>query len=392
MRILNTADWHLNARGTIAGRYVLRDGVNLKLWDKAEAVRTICEYAEGTPHDLIVIPGDLFDTPNPENVAIKIAVDAIERLAEQAPVIIIRGNHEGGKGGEFSSALAPFGRIQRRNGIYVSERPEIIPIVTKQRTIQVFALPYPKKSALHTNPQLKNMSPEELNKYIGFKMEEILSAFTAQFDRNALNVLVGHFAVGGSMYSKEQTVPPFDIWVRSEFLDKFDLAMMGHLHMPQKYYSGTITRAGFGEDDMLTGFKVYEVEFSNRWSVKEEFIEIPSRRYITLDAQIVLNDGIDLEAMKNDGTVVRIKGRLRKFEFDEVARKIKALGFQFSKNAIEVESEGVRIDGNGDSSEEPTTEEAIRLWSKEKSGTERFLDSLVNAAKEIEYQWKLKQS
>jgi len=152
MRALHTGDWHLSNRGTVAGRYVLRYGVNLNLWDRIEAVRRICEYAEEDELDLIAIAGDLFDHSNPENIAIKVAVDAIERLSEQAPVVIVKGNHDGGKGSEFANALAPFGKSQRKNGIYVSDRPEIIPIISKQRTIQVFTLPYPRKSALITSP------------------------------------------------------------------------------------------------------------------------------------------------------------------------------------------------------------------------------------------------
>jgi len=59
MRILQSGDWHLSNRGAIAGRYVLRYGVNINLWDKTEAIRRICEYAEEDDLDLIAIPGDL---------------------------------------------------------------------------------------------------------------------------------------------------------------------------------------------------------------------------------------------------------------------------------------------------------------------------------------------
>ncbi|RPJ08568.1 MAG: hypothetical protein EHM36_05310, partial [Deltaproteobacteria bacterium] len=130
MRIAHTGDLHLTNRGTIAGRYVLRDGVNLCLWDKIQALRVICDYVETEDIDLTVVAGDVFDNPNPENVAIKVAVGTIERPSEYAPVVIIKGNHDGGKGGEFATALAPFGKRSERFGVYVTERHQIFTLLT----------------------------------------------------------------------------------------------------------------------------------------------------------------------------------------------------------------------------------------------------------------------
>lgn len=405
MRVLHTGDWHLSARGVIAGRYVLRYGVNINLWDKIESIRRICEYAEENEVDLIAIAGDVFDHANPENIAIKVAVDAIERLSEQAPVVITKGNHDGGKGSELANALAPFGKSQRKNGVYVSERPEIIPIISKQRVIQVFTLPYPRKSALITSSQYKNLSPEELSRFVGFKMEEVLSGFTAQLDRSALNVLVGHFTVAGGWYSKEQIAPPFDISIRKEFLEKFDLVLLGHLHEPQEFYSGTISRSGFGEEGMKVGFKVYEIkdeltgefedhpetnrrEFEVKKVISAEFIELPARKYITIKADEFLYGGASLPPEVDQESVIRIKGKVGKPEYDDIVRKMRALHFPFMKNAVEIESETVRVDGEEAISEEPSVEEAVRLWAKGKQGVDKFIDKLVDAAKEIEFKWK----
>jgi exonuclease SbcD len=390
MRIAHTGDLHLSNRGTVAGRYVLRQGVNLNLWDRIGALSKFCDYVEENETDLIVIAGDLFDSSNPENVAIKVAVDTIERLSEQAPVVIVKGNHDGGKGSELATALAPFGKSQRRNGIYVSDRPEIIPIISKQRVIQVFTLPYPRKSALITSPQYKNLSPEELSRFVGFKMEEILAGYAAQLDRSALNVLVGHFTVASGMYSKEQAVPPFDISIREEFLEKFDLALLGHLHEPQRFYSGTIGRSGFGEEGMKVGFKVHEVHYNEageKLGIDEQFIELPGRRYVTLKADEFLMNGTGLLSDLNDETVIRIKGKVTKADHDQIVRKMRELRFPFLKNAVEIESETVRVDGPGGISQEPTLEEALRLWGEGKQGVEKFINKLAEAAKEIEYEW-----
>jgi exonuclease SbcD len=382
MRVLHCGDLHISNRGTLAGKYVIRNGVNLNLADKILSIRGICEYAEEHKLDLIVIAGDLFNESNPESLAIKVAVEAIERLAEQAPAVIVRGNHDGKT--EIASALSMFGKSQRRFGIYVSERPEIISILSKQRKIQVFTLPYPLKSALSANPQYKNLSPEELSVLIGRKMEEILSGFTAQFDKDAVNILVGHFTVSSGKYSREQVVPPFDISIRKEFLEKFDLALLGHLHEPQEYYCGTIARNGFGEEGMKVGFKVHELTGSER---REEFVELAARQYRTIPVEEFMKDGsvpfggLDLE------TVIRIKGKIPKWQYQEAMGKMKALSFPFIKNAIEVESDTVRV-SEGEMSDEPSVEEAVRIWAKGKDGVDKFIDSLVNVTKDIEFKWR----
>jgi exonuclease SbcD len=390
MRVLQTGDWHLSNSGTVAGRDVLRDGVNLCLWDKIQSLRIICECAEETELDLIAITGDLFDKANPESIAIKVGVEAIERLSENAPVVIVKGNHDGGKGSEVANALAPFGRRSERFGIYISERPQVFSVLSKGRRIQVFTLPYPRKSGLNNAPQYKTLSPEEVSRFIGFKMEEILTGFTAQLDRGAVNILIGHFTLAGGMYSKEQAVPPFDISIRKEFVEKFDLTLLGHLHMPQEFYAGAIFRGGFGEEETIAGFKMHEVQEDSSvgWTrIDEQFIELPARKYVTLKAEEFLQDGLQIIEKYGAEAGIRIKGRVPRHEYDEIVRKIKALHLPFVKNAVEIESDAVRVEEGG-ISQEPTVEEAVRIWGQHKDGVDKFIDKLVVAAKEIEYKWK----
>ena len=176
MKLLHTGDWHLSNRGRRRAVYSAgRDEHNT--CDKVQAIGKICEYAEENDIDLIAIPGDLFDNSNPENIAIKVAIEAVERLAEQAPVIIAKGNHDGAKGSEQPRALTPFGSMIRRFGVYISERPDIFSLLIKGQKVNVFTLPYPRRSALKSDPKFKSMSPEELSGFISRKMRRSLSAF-----------------------------------------------------------------------------------------------------------------------------------------------------------------------------------------------------------------------
>jgi len=255
IRVLHTADWHLTNRGTIAGHHILQEGMNLTLLDRVPAVQAIVDYARENHVDLITLPGDLFDHKNPEDAEIRVAVAAVTQLSQVAPVGIVRGNHEGGKGSESSDALAS---LKERPNVYVYEQPDTLTLTVKDTCVNIFCLPYPKKPTLVEAPETAGMSPEEISQFVGLKMEVALANF--HLDETAVNILAGHISVMGARYSADQQVPAFDIFVQRTSLEPYDLVCLGHLHEPQEFYCGSIARGGFGEAEILPGFKVYDVD------------------------------------------------------------------------------------------------------------------------------------
>ena len=265
INIIHTADFHLTSKGTIAGHFLMRDGMTEVLRDKANAIGKICDYAETNPVDLIVIPGDIYDAADPDSASIRVGVEAIHRLSEQAPVVIVKGNHDGSKGSELANALASLtGR--EKQGVYISEQPDILNLMIRGKRVQIFTLPYPRKPHLLTDPKFKDLTPEELNRHVSELMEEILAGFRAEIDRDALNLLVGHFTVSGGRYSPGQLAPMWDVTIKKEFLEPFDVVMLGHLHESQEFYSGTITRTGFDEEGLKLGFKMIHAYANERRS------------------------------------------------------------------------------------------------------------------------------
>ena len=85
MRILHTADWH-------AGR-VLR-GVD-RTPEIAQALGEILEIAQSERVDLILVAGDLFDTPNPSADAERAVYEFFLRSGQLGiPSVVIAGNHD----------------------------------------------------------------------------------------------------------------------------------------------------------------------------------------------------------------------------------------------------------------------------------------------------------
>ena len=84
MKLLHTSDWHLGAR---LGRHD-------RTPDQHDALHGLLDIAQDVRPDLIVHAGDLFDAFRPPYDAMRLGVRALNRLAEIAPTLVVRGNHD----------------------------------------------------------------------------------------------------------------------------------------------------------------------------------------------------------------------------------------------------------------------------------------------------------
>src|ERR1051325_4243665 len=84
MRLLHTGDWHL-------GRAF--HGEDL-LGAQAAFIDFLVDAARASRVDGVLIAGDLYDRALPPVDAVRLASEALARLAEVAPVVAISGNHD----------------------------------------------------------------------------------------------------------------------------------------------------------------------------------------------------------------------------------------------------------------------------------------------------------
>lgn len=86
LRLLHTADWHLGKR---LGRFERLD-------EQQRALETLLHHADQERVDIVLIAGDIFDSPNPSAEAQALFYDALHELARggERPVIAIAGNHD----------------------------------------------------------------------------------------------------------------------------------------------------------------------------------------------------------------------------------------------------------------------------------------------------------
>jgi exonuclease SbcD len=116
MRLLHTADWHL-------GRSF--HGVSL-LDAQATYVDWLVGVASDAGVEAILVSGDLYDRALPPVDAVRLADEALARLVEVAPVVVISGNHDSAARLAFGSGLFERAGLHLRTDVARIGEPVLI--------------------------------------------------------------------------------------------------------------------------------------------------------------------------------------------------------------------------------------------------------------------------
>jgi len=138
--------------------------------------------------DLFVIDGDL-TTYKATIKERNLWIDMVIRMGEQAPVLIVSGNH----GKESDGDLYALAKAKGKHSIYLSTEPELIEF----DHVAVATFPYPRKADWVGTPQAEGMQEAFVE-----QMEE----FNRQFARRPgfYRLFFGHFGVAGARVSSGQ--------------------------------------------------------------------------------------------------------------------------------------------------------------------------------------------
>ena len=225
MRLLHTADWHL-------GRAF--HGEDL-LGAQATFVDFLVESARSAAVDGVLIAGDLYDRALPPVDAVRLASEALARLAEVAPVVVISGNHD-------SAGRLGFGaELLARAGVHVRTDPLSVGAPVALGDGYVYAVPY--------------LEPDLVREPLGIEERSHAAAMAAAMARvrddaaahdGAPIVVTAHAFVAGGMPSESErdlavggaaNVPAFAF-------EGADYVALGHLHGPQVVGGGLGRYAG----------------------------------------------------------------------------------------------------------------------------------------------------
>jgi exonuclease SbcD len=281
MKILHTADWHLDKRLYGIAR----------LEEQAQVLEEIIMIADAEEVDVVLVAGDVFDTFNPGNDAVRLFYNTLKRLTRegQTAVVVIAGNHDSPERVEVATQLAyEYGIVLAG---YPFTTPPSFDLSTGLRTlrqdrgfleIQLPAYDYPLRLLLSPYP-----NEARIREYLGNQMrEQVLSERIENHwydlaerycDTQGVNLLVAHLFMaerdspepeeaeeeenpirylGGSQLFFADQVPP-----------QIQYAALGHIHRTQVLsfspcpvaYSGSLLPYSFTDDSLLKHVYVVEV-------------------------------------------------------------------------------------------------------------------------------------
>ncbi len=245
VKILHTGDWHVGK--SIQG--------HSRLAEHEAVLAEIVQIARAEAVDAVLVAGDLFDSAAPTPEAERVVYRTLLDLGAHAGVVVIPGNHDNER--RFG-AVAP---LFARAGVTVvaSVGPQAS---TEIRTrsgerIRLALLPWLSQRYVIKADQLMSSNGHELAGQYAERMHRIITALTAGFSEETVNVVLGHMTIlGGQLGGGERTAQTvFDYCIHSSvFPSSAHYVALGHLHKAQRmagacpiHYCGSPLQLDFSE-------------------------------------------------------------------------------------------------------------------------------------------------
>lgn len=249
MRVLHTADWHFGK--TIEGRD--------RLPEQVAFVEELCGICVDEGIDLLLVAGDVFQSPNPSAAAEELFYYAIDKLADHGKrgVVIVAGNHDNPDrlcaasplAGRLGITLAGLpkeelgptspgaGRVHRIDG---GQAWLELAVPGVGHTAVIAALPYPSEGRLK---ELLAYSLEDKDLRQGYndRLAGLFKTLNGKYRSDTVNLAVSHLYVCGGIESdSEQQIQVGGVYAVDPliFPTNAQYIALGHLHRPQ-YVGGT---------------------------------------------------------------------------------------------------------------------------------------------------------
>ncbi len=229
--------------------------------------------------DLVLLSGDLYERKSTPND--RLAASAwIRRLAETAPVVIVRGNHD------VLDDLPLLVRLDTNHPVHVEEAAGVVHVAGAA----VGCLAWPRKGRL-LSQIAANVGLEEAGQIAAVQLQNVIRGLGAEMAKHdGPRILLAHAMVRGSVTSHGQPLVGCDMELGLEdlALARADLYALGHIHMFQDWkiddvpvvYPGSPRRTAYGEIEQK-GYVV--ADFLGQRLTGWEFIPTPATPMFLLE-------------------------------------------------------------------------------------------------------------
>ncbi|MCX7817408.1 MAG: exonuclease subunit SbcD [Syntrophales bacterium] len=349
MKILHTADWHL-------GKTVPYTGFDfLPLQERI--LNRLIEIIKQESVDVVIVGGDVFDSPNPPGRAERLFIESLKKIADlSCPTFIIAGNHDSP---ERLSALNPLSQKhlifiagfvkENFSGILIEkdrwlikgqDRYFLIEDRDKRKTLSIHLLPYASEYRLGEAFLTDDIGTRDLE--YAEKIRELI-AQGHPFDPE-WTILLSHLYVKNARAIPKEERPLFiggSYFIPSEFFpDTYDYIALGHLHSSQMIskniaYSGSIIP--FTPDVSEREKYVHVIDLKDN-SVKK----IPLNISELIEIRVASSMDEALEPARDDKILyLALSGLKRPLTSDDIKNLEKAHGERLALFTVEIKTEGV---------------------------------------------------
>ncbi len=271
MRILHTADWHLNAR---LGRVERQPDIVARLEE-------IAGYLDEYRVDVMVVAGDVFGrVARLEDVRAAMSdVQGVFKpfVARGGTIVAISGNHDHEAlfhvlrvAADLTAPLDPHQRGPRPPGrLYLAAQPTLLQLADAAgQTVQFALLPYPLPARYLEGEATRFASLDDRNARLHQALVQKVQKFQTLVNPRLPSVLVGHFHLRGSQVHSLYHISEREdvIFEPGELPMNWAYVALGHIHRPQALngaehirYAGSIERFDYAERNDQKGVVLIEV-------------------------------------------------------------------------------------------------------------------------------------
>ena len=294
IRVLHFADAHIGMENY--GVIDSTTGVSSRAVDFLARMNEMIDFAQEGDVDLVIFAGDAFRSRSPNPTYQREFAARIRRLSRLAPTVLLVGNHDLPLNAAKASTVEIYQTLDVP-GVWVAADYQARHIETERGPVVVGAAPYPIRSRLLADADLRGKTIAEQDDALACALHEQLRALNAKAnelaDDETPRLLCGHFSVAGAVWGSERRVMlGRDVVADLESLadPAWDYVALGHIHRhqnltadrrdaPPVVYSGSLERIDFGEEKDVKGFCWVKLA---RGGTTWEFIEVAARKLLTL--------------------------------------------------------------------------------------------------------------
>ncbi|BCS35953.1 nuclease SbcCD subunit D [Luteitalea sp. TBR-22] len=260
MRILHTSDWHAGKAWKGQSR----------LDELAAVLDDLADVVERERIDLVLMTGDVFDTPSPPAEAERIVFGFFRRIGRlDVPSVLIAGNHDSPARVEAWAQLAELARVTARGVVRHRDQGGRVAIETASGEAALVAMiPFVSAAQVLSAEEL-GAAPDAAMSTYAARMQQYVSHMCAGFGGTTVNLLLAHTHLDGAVVGKsERRMHVGDDWAAQPQVlpSTAHYVALGHIHRHQcieaapapTWYAGAPMQLDFGEEGEAKAYNVID--------------------------------------------------------------------------------------------------------------------------------------